>query len=51
MQRLEQLEPLKTLQHNSRKYWAPVEKLYLDEAENRIETDRQLMDQYLQGDG
>jgi hypothetical protein len=40
---------VKTLQHSSRKCWAALAKIYRDEAENRIETDIQLMDQYLQG--
>jgi hypothetical protein len=48
-QHMQRLEHVKTLQHNSRKCWASLEKLYLYEAENRIETDTQLMDQYLQG--
>jgi hypothetical protein len=48
-QHMQQLENVKILQHNSRKCWASLAKLYLDEAENRIETDTQLMDQYLQG--
>jgi predicted transcriptional regulator len=46
---MQRVEHVKTLQHNSRKFWAALAKLYLDEAENRIETDIQLMDQYLQG--
>jgi archaellum component FlaC len=46
---MQRLEHIKTLQHNSRKYWATLANMYLDEAENRIETDTQLIDQYLQG--
>jgi hypothetical protein len=46
---MQRVEHVKTLQHNNRKCWASLAKLYLDEAENRIETDIQLMDQYLQG--
>jgi hypothetical protein len=46
---MQRVEHVKTLQHNSRKCWASLAKVYLDEAENRIETDIQLMDQYLQG--
>jgi phage shock protein A len=46
---MQQVEHVKTLQHNSRKCWATLAKLYLDEAKNRIEMDIQLMDQYLQG--
>jgi archaellum component FlaC len=45
---IQRLEDVNTLQHNSRKCWAALAKMYLDEAENRIETDTQLMDQYLQ---
>jgi archaellum component FlaC len=48
-QHMQRLEHVQTLQHNSRKCWASLAKLYFDEAENRIETDTQLMDQYLQG--
>jgi uncharacterized protein with von Willebrand factor type A (vWA) domain len=48
-QHMQRVEHVKTLQYNSRKCWASLAKLYLDEAENRIETDTQLMDQYLQG--
>jgi hypothetical protein len=43
------VEHVKTLHHNSRKFWAALAKLYLDEAENRTETDIQIIDQYLQG--
>jgi phage shock protein A len=46
---MQRVEHVKTLQHNSRKFWTALAKMYLDEAENRIETDIQLMDQYLQG--
>jgi hypothetical protein len=45
----ERREHIQTLQHNSQKCWASLAKLYLDEAENRIETDTHLLDQYLQG--
>jgi hypothetical protein len=45
---MQQVEHIKILQHNSRKCWAALTKMYLDETENRIETDIQLMDQYLQ---
>jgi hypothetical protein len=48
-QHIQRVEHVKTLQHNSRKWWASLAKLYLEEVENRIETDTQLMDQYLQG--
>jgi hypothetical protein len=44
---MQRVEHVKTLQHNSRKCWASLAKAYLDEAENRIETDIQLMDHYL----
>jgi hypothetical protein len=46
---MQQLEHIQTLQHISRKCWASLEIFYLDEAEHIIETDTQLMDQYLQG--
>jgi hypothetical protein len=46
---MQRVEHVKTLQHNSRKCWAALAKMYLDEAENIIETDIRLMDQYLQG--
>jgi hypothetical protein len=46
---MQRVEHVKTLQHNSRKCWAALTKMYLDEAANRIETDIQIMDQYLQG--
>jgi hypothetical protein len=46
---MQQVIHVKTLQHNSRKCWATLAKMYMDEAENRIETNIQLMDQYLQG--
>jgi hypothetical protein len=46
---MQRLEHIKTLQHNSRKCRSALAKMYLDEAENRIETDIQLTDQYLQG--
>jgi hypothetical protein len=36
-------------QHNSRQCWASLAKLYLDEAENRINMDTHLLEQYLQG--
>jgi hypothetical protein len=47
---MQRVEHVKTLQHNSRKCWASLEKIYLDKAEHIIETDTQLqlMDQYLQ---
>jgi hypothetical protein len=47
-QHMKRVEHVRTLQYNSRKFWASLAKLYLDDAENRIETDTQLMDQYLQ---
>jgi DNA repair exonuclease SbcCD ATPase subunit len=43
------VEPIKTLQHNIRKCWAALAKMYLNEAKNIIETEIQLIDQYLQG--
>jgi hypothetical protein len=43
------VEHVTTLQHISRKCWGVLAKFYLEEAENRVETDIQLMDQYLQG--
>jgi predicted nucleic acid-binding Zn-ribbon protein len=46
---MERREHIKTLQHNSRQCWASLAKLYLDEAENRIETDTHLLEQHLQG--
>jgi uncharacterized protein with von Willebrand factor type A (vWA) domain len=46
---MHRVEHVKKLQHNMIKFWASLAKLHLDEAENRIETDIQLMDQYLQG--
>jgi hypothetical protein len=46
---MQQLEHIQTLHHNSRKCWTLLARLYVDEAENRIERDTQLMDQYLQG--
>jgi hypothetical protein len=46
---MERQEHIQTLQHNIRKCWAPLAKLYLDEAENIIERDTHLLDQYLQG--
>jgi hypothetical protein len=46
---MERREHIQTLQHNSRKCWASLTKLYLDEAENRIERDTQFLYQYLQG--
>jgi chromosome segregation ATPase len=46
---MQRAEHVKTLQHNRRKCWASLEKLYLTEAENRIEVDIQLIDTYLQG--
>jgi hypothetical protein len=46
---MQRVEHVKKLQHNSRKCWAALKKMYLDEAANSIETDIQLMDQYLQG--
>jgi hypothetical protein len=36
---MERQEHIQTLQHNSRQCWASLAKLYLDEAENRIERD------------
>jgi hypothetical protein len=36
---MERREHIQTLQHNSRNCWASLAKLYLDEAENRIERD------------
>jgi hypothetical protein len=48
-QRMQRVEHVKDLQHNSRNCWASLTRLYLDKAENRIETGTQLMDQYLQG--
>jgi hypothetical protein len=48
-QHMQQLEHVQALQHKSIKCWALLAKLYLDIAENRIETDTQLMDQYLHG--
>jgi DNA repair exonuclease SbcCD ATPase subunit len=48
-QHMNRVEHVKTLQHSSRKCWASLGKVYLDEAENRIETYTQLMDRYLQG--
>jgi uncharacterized protein with von Willebrand factor type A (vWA) domain len=33
---MQRVEHVKTLQHNSRKCWAELEKMYRDEAENRI---------------
>jgi hypothetical protein len=47
---MQRVEPIRTLQHNNiRNCWEALAKMYLDEAANRIETDIQLMDQYLQG--
>jgi hypothetical protein len=46
---MEKREHIQTLQHNIRKCWASLAKLYLDEAENRIETNTHLLEQYLQG--
>jgi hypothetical protein len=46
---MERREHIKTLQHSSRKCWASLAKLYLDEADNIIETDTHLLEQYLQG--
>jgi hypothetical protein len=46
---MERQEHIQTLQHNIRQLWASLAKLYLDEAENRIERDAHLLDQYLQG--
>jgi hypothetical protein len=46
---MQRVELIKTLQHNSRKCWAALAKIYLDETANIIETDIQLMDRYLQG--
>jgi archaellum component FlaC len=48
-EQMQQVEHVKTLQHNSRKCWAELAQMYLDEADNRTETDIQLMDQYIQG--
>jgi archaellum component FlaC len=42
---MHRVEHIKTLKHNSRKCWASLAKVY---HENRIKTDIQLMDQYLQ---
>jgi hypothetical protein len=38
---MQRREHVQTLQHNSRKCWSLLVKLYLDEAENRIERDTQ----------
>jgi hypothetical protein len=46
---MERREHIQTLQHKIRQCWASLAKLYLDEAENRIERDTHLLDQYLQG--
>jgi hypothetical protein len=46
---MERGEPIHTLQHNSCQCWASLAKLYLDEAENRFNTDTHLLEQYLQG--
>jgi archaellum component FlaC len=46
---MERWEHIKRLQHNSRKCWASLAKLYLVEAETRIERDTHLLDQFLQG--
>jgi archaellum component FlaC len=46
---MERREHIQTLQHNIRKCGSLLAKLYLDEAENRIESDTHLLDQYLQG--
>jgi hypothetical protein len=46
---MEQREHIQTLQHNSRQCWALLAKLHLDKAENRINTDMHLLEQYLQG--
>jgi predicted RNase H-like nuclease (RuvC/YqgF family) len=46
---MQRVEHVKKMQHNSRKFWAALAKIYLDEAENIIETDIELMDQNLQG--
>jgi hypothetical protein len=39
---MERREHIQTFKHNSRQCWASLAKLYLDEAENRIETDNEL---------
>jgi hypothetical protein len=46
---MEQWEHIQTLHHNSLQCWASLAKLYLDKAENRINTDTHLLEQYLQG--
>jgi hypothetical protein len=46
---MERWEHIQTLQHNSRQCWELLEKLYLAEAEKRIEMDTHLLEQYLQG--
>jgi hypothetical protein len=38
-----------TFQYNILQCWASLAKLYLDEAENRLNTDTHLLEQYLQG--
>jgi hypothetical protein len=45
---MERREHIQTLQHNSWQCWVSLAKLYLDEAENRIETDTHLLEQYSQ---
>jgi archaellum component FlaC len=46
---MDRREHIQTLQHNIMKLWASLENIYFDEAENRIERDTHLLDQYLQG--
>jgi hypothetical protein len=46
---MERQEHIHTLQHNSQQCWASLANLHLDEAENIIETDTHLLEQYLQG--
>jgi hypothetical protein len=45
MERREYIQPL---QHNSHQCWASLAKLFLDEADYRINTDTHLLEQYLQ---
>jgi predicted nucleic acid-binding Zn-ribbon protein len=45
---MERREHIQTLQHSIRQCWASLAKPYLDEAENRLNMDTHLLEQYLQ---